>query len=76
MLNDYYDLLLPKTGGGLWNELIAFFYLLRRTSVYVIPLLLTQRIHSKGDLLKPPDYLVIDRDKQLYGIEVGGGKRS
>ena len=75
-LHDYYDSLLPKTGGGLWNELIVFFYLLRRTSVFVIPLLLTQRIHCKNGALKPPDYLVIDRDKQFYEIEVGGGKES
>lgn len=73
-LDDYYDSILPKTGGGLWNELIVFFYLLRRTSVFIIPLLLTQRILSKDKMLKPPDYLVIDKHKQLYGIEVGGGK--
>ena len=75
-LNDYYDSLLPKTGSGLWNELIVFFYLLRRTSVFIIPLLLTQRILSKDKMLKPPDYLVIDTSKQLYGIEVGGGKEA
>ena len=28
-LNEYYDSLLPKSGGGLWNELIVFFYLLQ-----------------------------------------------
>ena len=27
-------------------------------------------------MLKPPDYLVIDKSKQLYGIEVGGGKEA
>ncbi|EGG41855.1 hypothetical protein Nlim_1298 [Candidatus Nitrosarchaeum limnium SFB1] len=75
-LNDYYDSLLPKTGGGLWNELIVYFYLLRRTSVYIIPLLLTQRIFSKDDMLKPPDYLVIDKQQKLFGIEVGGGKET
>jgi len=75
-LNEYYDSLLPKTGGGLWNELIVFFYLLRRTSAYILPLLLTQRIFSKDDMLKPPDYLVFDKQKRLFGIEVGGGKET
>jgi len=75
-LDDYYDSLLPKTGGGLWNELIVFFYLLRRTSVYILPLLLIQRVFSKDDMLKPPDYLVIDKKKNLFGIEVGGGKET
>lgn len=75
-LDDYYDSLLPKTGGGLWNELIVFFYLLRRTSAYILPLLLIQRIFSKDDMLKPPDYLVIDKKKNLFGIEVGGGKET
>jgi len=73
-LNDYFDSLLPKTGGGLWNELIVYFYLLRRTSVFIIPLLLIQRIHSKNDQLAPPDYLVIDKNQKMYGIEVGEGK--
>jgi len=75
-LDQYYDSILPKTGGGLWNELIVFFYLLRRTSAYILPLLLTQRIFSKDDMLKPPDYLVIDKQKNLFGIEVGGGKET
>jgi len=75
-LDDYYDSLLPKTGGGLWNELIVFFYLLRCTSAYIVPLLLIQRIFSKDDILKPPDYLVFDKEKSLFGIEVGGGKET
>jgi len=75
-LDDYYDSLLAKTGGGLWNELIVFFYLLRRTSAYILPLLLIQRIFSKDDMLKPPDYLVFDKQKRLFGIEVGGGKET
>ena len=80
-LNEYYDSLLPKSAGGLWNELIVFFYLIRRTSVHIIPLLLTQRILSKTDMLKPPDYLVIPHHKigddervDVYGVEVGGKK--
>jgi len=73
-LNSYYDSLLPKTGGGLWNELIVFFYLIRRTAVYIIPLLLIQRILSKENELKPPDFLVYDKDGKLFGIEVGEGK--
>ena len=73
-LDDYFDSVLPKTGSGLWNELIVFFYLLRCTSVLVIPLLLIQRIHSRKEVSAPPDYLVIDSDKQHYGIEVGTEK--
>lgn len=76
-LDDYYDSLLPKTGGGLWNELIVYLYLLRINAGYILPLLLHQRLLSR-DLdpsnLKPPDYLVITRDSNLFGVEVGGQK--
>lgn len=74
-LNEYYDSLLPKTGGGLWNELIVYLYLLRINAGYILPLLLNQRILSlTKQPLKPPDFLVIKYDGNFVGVEVGGGK--
>lgn len=74
-LDEYYDSLLPKTAGGLWNELLVYAYLLRIDAGYVLPLLLNQRILSRMDVLPPPpDYLLITHEGDLFGIEVGGRK--
>ncbi|MEM2506202.1 MAG: hypothetical protein QXF61_04075 [Nitrososphaeria archaeon] len=76
-LDDYFDSLLPKTGGGLWGELIVYLYLLRRNVGFVLPLLLNQRILSGNEeALKPPDFLVITDDGSIVGIEVGRGKET
>lgn len=82
ILDEYYDSLLPKTGGGLWGELLVYTYLLRRNLGYVFPLLLNQRLLSGrfDDNLKPPDFLLFtyafsEKEKtRLLGIEVGAGK--
>lgn len=73
-LNDYFDTLLPKTAGGLWHELIVYIYLLRNDYGYIVPLLLSQKLLGLTDHLVPPDFLVISRDKRIYGIEVGRKK--
>jgi hypothetical protein len=77
-LDDYFDSLLPKTGGGLWGELIVYLYLLRRNVGYVLPMLLNQRILTGMDKkpLVPPDFLIITYDGNIVGVEVGGGKET
>lgn len=70
-LNRYFDSFLPKTAGGLWHELLVYSFLLRYDFGYVIPLVLTQRFLSKFETVVPPDFLVITKSKNLYGIEVG-----
>lgn len=70
-LDDYFDTLLPKTAGGLWHELIVYTFLLRNDCGYIVPLLLSQKLLGHSDHLVPPDFLVITKDKRIYGIEVG-----
>jgi len=70
-LNKYFDKMLPKTAGGLWHELLVYVFLLRNDLGYIIPLLLNQKFLSGSDSLVPPDFLIITRDKNIYGIEVG-----
>ncbi len=70
-LNDYFDTLLPKTAGGLWHELIVYIFLLRNDCGYILPLLLSQKLLGHSDYLVPPDFLIITKDKRIYGIEVG-----
>lgn len=73
-INKYFDKLLPKTAGGLWHELLVYIFILRHNLGYVLPLLLHQKIYSKTDHLVPPDFLVITKDKRIFGIEVGRKK--
>lgn len=73
-LNDYFDTLLPKTAGGLWHELLSYIFLLRNNVGYIIPLLLSQKLVGLNDHIVPPDFLILSREKRLYGIEVGGFK--
>ncbi len=70
-LNKYFDKILPKTAGGLWHELLVYLFLLRNNLGYIVPLLLTQKFMSGKDILVPPDFLIITKDKNIYGIEVG-----
>lgn len=70
-LNRYFDTMLPKTAGGLWHELLVFAFLIRHDLGYVVPLLLSQRLMSGSETIVPPDFLLITRDKNTYGIEVG-----
>ena len=70
-LAKYFDKLLPKTAGGLWHELLVYIFILRNNLGFILPLLLHQKIYSLDDHLVPPDYLILTRDKRIYGIEVG-----
>lgn len=72
----YFDKLLPKTAGGLWHELLVYIFILRHDLGYIIPLLLHQKIYSKSDHLVPPDFLLLAKDKSIFGIEVGRGKET
>jgi len=69
--NKYFDKILPKTAGGLWHELLVYIFLLRNDLGYIVPLLLHQKFISGSDTLVPPDFLIITKDKNIYGIEVG-----
>ncbi|MFC1965798.1 hypothetical protein ACFLWI_02470 [Chloroflexota bacterium] len=73
-LNKYFDTLLPKTAGGLWHELLVFAFLLRNNYGYILPMLLSQRLMSGDGYTIPPDFLIISKDKTIYGIEVGRKK--
>lgn len=73
-INKYFDKLLPKTAGGLWHELLVFAFLLRYDLGYIIPLLLHQKLLSGSGNLSPPDFLIITKNKNIYGIEVGRKK--
>lgn len=71
-LSRYFDSILPKTAGGLWHELLVYSFMLRFNFGHIIPLLLTQRLLSGYDKpIVPPDFLILTKDKRLYGIEVG-----
>lgn len=70
-LGKYFDKLMPKTAGGLWHELLVYVFVIRNDLGYILPLLLHQKIYSKSDHLVPPDFLIITKDKRVYGIEVG-----
>ncbi len=70
-LKNYFDKLLPKTAGGLWHELLVYIFLLRNNYGFILPLLLHQKLYSKTDHIVPPDFLLLTRDKRIYGIEVG-----
>ena len=73
-LDKYFDSLLPKTAGGLWHELLAYIFMLRMDVGYILPLLLNQRLFSLDDHIVPPDFLIITKDKRVYGVEVGTKK--
>jgi len=75
------DQLLPKVRGNP-NEFITYIHLLRKRTGYVIPLLTHQRIMGSPpnmqeeklvDKLTPPDLLILKKNKEIYGIEIGRG---
>jgi len=74
-ISDYYDSLLPKTAQGLWNELITYIYMLKTNIGYILPLLLTQRIYSINETLKPPDFIIIDYNNKLKSIFISKEER-
>jgi hypothetical protein len=67
------DSLLPKSR-GLAIEFLIYLYLIHRRFGFVIPLLLHQRLISKGNFIAPPDFLVLKNDGRIFGIEVGSLK--
>ncbi|MFA5553208.1 MAG: hypothetical protein WCZ89_01030 [Phycisphaerae bacterium] len=67
------DSLLPKSR-GLAIEFLIYLYLIRYKFGLVIPLLLHQRLITKGRSIAPPDFLVLKNDGRVFGIEVGSFK--
>ena len=62
---------MPKTAGGLWHELLVYIFLLRNDLGVIVPLLLTQKFIGLSTVVVPPDFLIISKNKDIYGIEVG-----
>jgi len=69
-IDSFVDSLLPKTLGTP-KELIIFAEFIRLQIGIIIPLLLIQKIFGKKDPIAPPDFLIIQSNKEIYGIEVG-----
>jgi hypothetical protein len=66
----FVDSLLPKTL-GCPKELVVFAELIRMKKGIIVPLLLIQRIFGEQDAIAPPDFLLLKKNKDIYGIEVG-----
>lgn len=66
----FVDSLLPKTL-GCPKELIVFIELIRLNIGLIIPLLLLQRLFGEGHAIAPPDFLILRKNKEMFGIEVG-----
>lgn len=69
-IDDFVDSLLPKTLGAP-KELIVFVEFIRLQIGIIIPLLLIQRIFGNKNPIAPPDFLILQGNKEIYGIEVG-----
>ncbi len=69
-IDQFVDSILPKTL-GCPKELIVFAELLRLKKWTVIPLLLIQRIFNDKNPIAPPDFLILSKNKDIYGLEVG-----
>ncbi|MBS0646853.1 MAG: hypothetical protein JSR97_09745 [Verrucomicrobia bacterium] len=69
-IDDFVDSLLPKTLGAP-KELIVFAEFIRLRIGIIIPLLLIQRIFGNKNPIAPPDFLILQNNKEIYGIEVG-----
>jgi len=69
----FVDSILPKTL-GCPKELIVFLELIRLKKGLIVPLLLTQRLFGSGVKVAPPDFLLLKRNKEMFGIEVGYAK--
>ncbi len=68
---DYFiDSILPKTLGAP-KELVVFAELIRHKIGIIIPLLLIQRIFGDKNPIAPPDFLILKKNKEMFGIEVG-----
>ncbi len=69
-IDDFVDSLLPKTLGAP-KELIVFAEFIRLQIGIIIPLLLIQRIFGNKNPIAPPDFLILQSNKEIYGVEVG-----
>jgi len=69
----FVDSLLPKTL-GCPKELVVFLELIRLKKGLIIPLLLIQRLFGSGVKVAPPDFLLLKRNKEIFGVEVGYAK--
>jgi hypothetical protein len=69
-IDQFVDSILPKTL-GCPKELVVFGELLRLKKWIVIPLLLIQRIFDDKEPIAPPDFLILNKNKDIYGLEVG-----
>ena len=69
----FVDSLLPKTL-GCPKELIVFLELIRLNIGLIVPLLLIQRLMGEGNSIAPPDFLILLRNKEIFGIELGYSK--
>jgi len=69
----FVDSILPKTL-GCPKELIVFAEFIRLKRGIIIPLLLIQRIFGNRNPIAPPDFLILEANKEIYGIEVGYAK--
>ena len=69
-IDDFIDSILPKTLGAP-KELIVFAEFIRLRIGIIIPLLLIQRIFGNKNPIAPPDFLILQSNKEIYGIEVG-----
>jgi hypothetical protein len=69
-IDAFIDSLLPKTLGAP-KELIVFVEFIRLKIGIIIPLLLIQRIFGNRNPIAPPDFLILQSNKEIYGIEVG-----
>ncbi|NMD00173.1 MAG: hypothetical protein GYA62_10685 [Bacteroidales bacterium] len=70
VIDDFIDSILPKTLGAP-KELIVFIEFIRLKIGIIIPLLLIQRIFGYKNPIAPPDFLILQTNKEIYGIEVG-----
>lgn len=73
--DDLMDSLMPKTLGAP-KELIVYAELIRLKKGYVLPLLLIQRLLGDDDIIAPPDFLLLKKNKNIFGIELGYNKES
>ncbi len=69
----FVDSLLPKTLGAP-KELVVFLELIRLNKGLVIPLLLIQRLFGDGKAIAPPDFLLLKRNREIFGLELGYSK--
>jgi hypothetical protein len=71
--DQFIDSILPKTL-GCPKELVVFAELVRLKKGVIIPLLLIQRVFGGKETIAPPDFLLLGKNKNIFGIELGYAK--